>query len=116
MTKIEEAFLTKKLIATGIRPKYKAFGYVLCALENHEFDEMIAMSDRDIIRTLAYESHTDPRTVKTNMRTLISSCMSKPELCSDIIRNLPVMEGDEKPTVKEFLVAVSCSMYEEHQL
>lgn len=98
--------LMKELIHLGVRPKYKAFSYLVFMLLDNDIESICLMKEKDVLNAVSAEFGIPPRMAERNFRTLTSSFF----LTSGglVNRSLPFLGKDEFPSAKEFIIIIAC--------
>ena len=96
------------LTSLGLRPKYKAFRYVLFLADTYSAGEILPMSDRAILRIVSDKFGITEKMAVSNMHTLIEASIYSTGTTSPVKDQVLSLRLCGLPTVKEFVVIVLC--------
>lgn len=109
--KFKNQRLASILLSAGINPKYKAFGYLLYLLREFESDEIISMSNKEMISHITKKFNVTREHAVANFKCMMSGSAFSFGKRSALFSLIPRLAYDELPTISEFIVAVECYIW-----
>ncbi|MBQ9949646.1 MAG: hypothetical protein IJO93_02870 [Clostridia bacterium] len=112
MNKLTGSQITARLLRAGISPKYRAFAYLVYLILEFEPMEVIEMTNKELVDKVTARFNVSNKSANSNFRSLMDACAYNNGKKSEIFMLMAGLERGELPTVKEFLTAVECIIFE----